>query len=555
MDLHKFSANRRGHCQTGRRPRILAAACFLAAALGGCVTDQRSQGPRDLTVDTAMQPDRMLPPGPTRLGVMLPLSGPNAELGQELWDAAVLSLFDSDRDDIALVPLDTQGTALGGAAAAEKAIAAGSSAVVGPLFTASVGGARPTLAAGGLHGVALSNNRSEARAPFFLIGNHPETQVDALAAYLASEGRYRVKLLGPDDRYLQLLHERLVLLDKAGKIQLVDARLYKASADYTEIAKNIRAITLYDRRVAALKDFTAIFANAWDEFEDPDEALQNAFEKLAARMETARLHFASLTPQDAEPSPMPERRSWAVTEDEYSEALSEFLPIYHRHLKTEATPRDAMAKAIEEFERRETLGKPDFDAVLLPIGSEPLLVVAPMFAYFNAAQPDVWLLGTNIWESVARYAPKDLRGSRYVTASTPEWRRFQTRFKDTFGREPTPLAAAAYDAITVAIDEKAATGRISLAPDFLLRPEGFQGINGFFRFLPAGDNSRTLRIVKLDESAPETVYTWSREQQLADQPPAFPFGDEQIAPPLLQEPTFQPTPPTSMLDHSDTKKG
>jgi ABC-type branched-subunit amino acid transport system substrate-binding protein len=495
----------------------------------------------------------MLPPGPTRLGVMLPLSGPNADLGQQLWDAAVLSLFDSGRDDIALVPIDTQGTALGGAAAAEEAIAAGSSAVVGPLFTASVGGARPALAAGGLHGVALSNNRNEARAPFFLIGNHPETQIDALAAYLASEGRYRIKLLGPDDRYLQLLHERLVLLDKAGKIQLVDTRLYKASADYTEIAKNVRAITLYDRRTRALNNFTAIFADAWEKFEDPDEALHHAFEKLATRMEKARLHFASLTPQDAEPSPMPQRRSWGITEAEYSEALSDLLPIYYRHLKTAATPRDAMTDAIEEFERRETLGKPDFDAVLLPIGSKPLLVIAPMFAYFNAAQPDVWIVGTDIWESVARYAPKDLRGSRYVTAATPEWQRFQTRFKDAFGREPGPLAATAYDAIAVAIDEKATTGQISLAPDFLLRTDGFQGINGFFRFLPAGDNSRTLQIVKLGEKASETVYTWSQDQQLADQPPALSVGEEKIAPTSPTEAPVQPTPPTSMLVLPDTK--
>ncbi|MGD8384771.1 MAG: penicillin-binding protein activator, partial [Lysobacterales bacterium] len=380
MSLANLAGTLCGFAHILRVARTVTLSGAVVLGIAGCVTDQQSQGsgPLDLVggLPTQSNPHES---GPAKLGVLLPLTGPHAEIGQELWDAAVLALFDSGRDDIDLEPIDTKGTALDASSAAQKAVADGSRAVVGPLFSTSVASVRPVLAAAGLHGIALSNNRTEARPPIFLIGSHPETQVDALVAYLNAAGRHRIKLLGPDTRYLQLIRERLVLLDKAGKIQLIDSRLYKYSASYTEIAKDVRAITLYDRRARALKSFTAIFANAWEKFDDPEEAMQSAMGSLAGRMEQARLHFASLTPPDAgapnagRPT-LPERRSWGVTEDDYSEALSALLQTYHRHLKAAENPKEAMQEAITEFERRETLGKPDFDAVLLPVGDKPLLV-------------------------------------------------------------------------------------------------------------------------------------------------------------------------------------
>jgi ABC-type branched-subunit amino acid transport system substrate-binding protein len=555
MSLANFSGLRRGFGGFAMAARSVLLSGALVAGIAGCVTDRQSQGeaPRDLIGDRSVQPG-LSSAGPAKVGVLLPLTGPQAEIGRQLWDAAVLALFDSGREDIALVPNDTAGTFPGATKAAEKAVADGSSTVIGPLFSTSVAAARPVLAAAGLRGIALSNNRAEARAPFFLIGNHPETQVDAIVAYLASAGRHRIKLFGPDSRYLQLIRERLVLLDKAGKIQLINSRLYKNSASYTEIARDVRAITLYNRRAKALKDFTAIFAGAWEKFGDPEEALQNALETLASRMEQARLHYASLTPPDVAPPTLPERKSWAVTEEEYSEALSAFLQTYHRHLKVKPAPRDAMKEAIAEFERRETLGKADFDAVLLPIGDKPLLVIAPMFAYFNVTEPDVWMMGTDIWESVARQLPKDLRGGRYVTASSPAWQGFEKRFETSFGYKPDRLAAAAYDAVGVAIAEKKETGRLSFDTAFLTRPSGFDGINGTFRFLPAGDNERALQVVEVGDGASPTVFTWLPERE-GPQRPVLPDGAEKIAPLPLNAPPAQPTPPVSTLVGQDPKKG
>jgi ABC-type branched-subunit amino acid transport system substrate-binding protein len=481
----------------------------IAGLLAGCSADQHRIGgaPRDLMPDISVQGDRPIESEKARLSVLLPLTGPSADIGTQLWDAAMLALFDGGRDDVMLTPHDTQGTPAGATAAAEAAVKSGAHAVIGPLFSTSVNAAKPVLAAHGIRGIALSNNRSVAGMPFFLIGADPETQIDALASQLAASGRNRILLFGPDTAYLQLLRQRLVLLNKAGKVRLVESQLYRSDASYTDIAKEVRAITLYDRRAAALKQFTAIFAKSWQDHEDPEEALVTALERMSERVDAVRLQLATVGPAISS-----DRKNWVVSEAEYGEALSELLQIYHRQLQIKKNPQDAMLEAVAEFDRRETLGNVDFDTVLLPIGGKPLLVIAPMFAYFNASSPNVWLVGTDVWESTARQPQKDLRGGRYVTTTSHRWKDFRSRFEATFGYAPDPLASTAYDALRVAIAEKQEVGHISLADSFVIRPAGFEGINGPFKFLPGGANERTLEIVELRDDGTTSISTWSPDQ-------------------------------------------
>lgn len=494
----------------------------------------KSERPHDLVPEKSIQTDRPAPAAHANLSLLLPLSGPNAEIGRQFWDAAVLALFDGGRDDLVLMPHDTQGTPAGAIAAAEAAVRSGTNAVVGPLFSSSVSAAKPILAASGTRGIALSNNRAVAGAPFFLIGNHPETQVDALTSYLGVIGRKRIVLFGPDTPYLQLLRERLSLLDEEGKIRLVDTRLYRSGASYTEISKDVRALTIYDRRAAALKEFTAIFSESWQSRENAEEAMQAALDRLSNRMERARMQLASYSP-DARI----DRKSWIVTDAEYSVAKSDLLQLYHKQLRAGKSPREAMQEAVSEFQLRETLGQVDFDAVLLPVGDEPLLVIAPMFEYFNASQPNVWLLGTDVWESAARQLPKDLQGGRYVTATSRQWKGFETRFAATFGHAPDPLAATAYDAVRVAITEMQDNGHLSFEESFVTRQAGFDGVNGRFRFLNGGSNERTLQIVELRRDGAADVFTWEPDQQMVS---------PQIAPAGPAAQPIHSVPPVSSLD-------
>jgi branched-chain amino acid transport system substrate-binding protein len=68
-----------------------------------------------------------------RAALLLPLTGPQAPLGQALLNAAVMGLFDEAPSGVEFVPQDTGGTPNGAASAARAAIAGGARALVGPL--------------------------------------------------------------------------------------------------------------------------------------------------------------------------------------------------------------------------------------------------------------------------------------------------------------------------------------------------------------------------------------------------------------------------------------
>ena len=99
-----------------------------------------------------------------RVALLLPLSGPNEELGRAMRHAAELAMFDVAGDDFVLMPIDTAGTYQGGQAAAHQAINAGAKMILGPLFAESVSGASEIAKAAGVPVIAFSNNQRVAES-------------------------------------------------------------------------------------------------------------------------------------------------------------------------------------------------------------------------------------------------------------------------------------------------------------------------------------------------------------------------------------------------------
>ena len=488
--------------------------------------------------------------GTAKVAVLLPLSGPYADIGQQLMDASLLAMFDKADDTVELLPRDTKGTPEGAAIAVQEAISEGADVVVGPLFSHSVTAVKPFLRDANIRAIAISNNRAVAGSPVYLIGNQPEPQVDALTTYLRESGKRRIALLGPDTSYLRLLQSRLIQADKVGNIKLVDSRLYPTNASYTDISKQVRAITQYNKRTAALADFTAIFESAWDVHEDPEDAMQMALEQLEERVAAVRIRQAAYVVGDEQ-----SRKKWTVSEVEYSTALTVLLTLYRRSTTTEKTPQETMTEALTEFRLRETLGSIDLDAVILPIGGQPLLVIAPMFEYFNATQPDIWMVGTDVWDSADLLAKKDLFGSRYVTAASENWADFQSRVESAFQYRPEQLVASAYDAVALALLEKQETGLLAFDETFLTRAQGFEGINGQFGFLSDGVAKRMLHIVQLRDDGRRHLYAWQPSTDPAVDSNAAEADPSKIAPLVPSTEPRQGTPPISFLENRSHKGG
>jgi branched-chain amino acid transport system substrate-binding protein len=173
--------------------------CTLS--LAGCAAQSEMYPPG---YGKAPQP----PPGPPKpangpVAILLPLTGPNAELANSMLNAARLALDTPGAPKLDVH--DTAGTTAGAATAAQQAIAAGDVIILGPLTateTAAVAGPAQTA---GVPVLAFTSDPGQARAGVWTLGLTPGQQVRRLVEAAKAHGRTRFAALLPDTEFGRIM--------------------------------------------------------------------------------------------------------------------------------------------------------------------------------------------------------------------------------------------------------------------------------------------------------------------------------------------------------------
>ncbi|MFQ5534703.1 MAG: penicillin-binding protein activator [Sphingomonadales bacterium] len=140
-------------------------------------------------------------PGKLTVALLLPLSGPDAEVGQALLNAAQMALFDVGQSQLKLIPRDTRGAPDGAARAAQSAIDGGAELILGPLFSTSVSTVAPIARDHAITMLAFSTDRSVAGDGVYILGFVPEQQVRRVIGFARGQGIERFAALVPDSPY------------------------------------------------------------------------------------------------------------------------------------------------------------------------------------------------------------------------------------------------------------------------------------------------------------------------------------------------------------------
>lgn len=167
---------------------------------------------------------------------------------------------------------------------------------------------------------------------------------------------------------------------------------------------------------------------------------------------------------------------------------------------------DAFSKrALERLSTRDTLGEVGFEALMLPVGGDEVLQVAPLLAFFDVDPQQVKLLGTWVWDDPALGKEPAMLGA-WFAAPPPDARvRFVERFRELFGRTPDRLATLAYDGVALAA--VLARGEVPdpYARARLENPDGFAGVDGIFRLHGTGAVERGLAVLEVRRDAPREI--------------------------------------------------
>jgi len=159
---------------------------------------------------TAPHPSAAAPDtGAIKVAVLLPLSGPNADLGKAMLEAAQLALFATGGERLTLVPRDTTGTAQGAADAAKAAIAEGARLIIGPLIADEVEAVKPIARDAHINVIAFATKTQVAGDNVFLMGFLPRQEVAREVSFARDRGLSHFAALAPNSPYGHLMGDAL----------------------------------------------------------------------------------------------------------------------------------------------------------------------------------------------------------------------------------------------------------------------------------------------------------------------------------------------------------
>jgi branched-chain amino acid transport system substrate-binding protein len=141
--------------------------------------------------------------GQVKVGFILPLSGSGnaAVAAQSMRNAAELAIAEFNAPDIQLLVKDDGGSAPGAQQSAQQALEEGAEIVLGPLFALTVGPVAQAARARGIPVIAFSTDANVAARGVYLLSFLPESDVDRIIGYAATEGRRSFAALVPDNAY------------------------------------------------------------------------------------------------------------------------------------------------------------------------------------------------------------------------------------------------------------------------------------------------------------------------------------------------------------------
>ncbi len=161
-------------------------------------------GPNPLAEIAALRggpPPPPVPPGATRVALLLPLSGRLADLGQGMARASQIAVFELSNSSLEILTYNTKGTPGGAEQAAKLALYDGAALILGPLLAGSVKAVAPVANAVNVPIVSFSSDSRIAGNGTFVMGFTPETEVTRILHYAIADGAKRIAILAPNDAY------------------------------------------------------------------------------------------------------------------------------------------------------------------------------------------------------------------------------------------------------------------------------------------------------------------------------------------------------------------
>ncbi len=381
-----------------------------------------------------------------RVGMLVPLTGNSAKLGEVLRNAALMSLFDISSQRLILQFYDTQGTAEGARAAAKLAISQGVELIIGPVYSQAVRAIRPATHSADIGVITFSSDPSNLGDGVYTIGALTSQQVEHIVRFACDKGYKRLAVLSQDNATGDIVSMAAKSAVDACGGMITKAAFYDPKTD--------------DLQTAVASVMPKMLEDLETERDDEVKRLEKAREQVAA----------------GHPVLMKNEETGEMEERQMSpEQLQATIEV----LKETELQRDPF----------------EFDAILIPEEGSRLRSLGALMSYYDVPA-EIKILGTSQWSDSRPARESALIGGWFSHLPSAGFADFAKRYADIYGEKPPRIASQAYDAVALAAI-LAETGGFSY--ENLTTVSGFKGVDGLFRLLPNGLSERGLQVLGVEK--------------------------------------------------------
>jgi branched-chain amino acid transport system substrate-binding protein len=241
-----FASLKRGARMALAAGTLLLAACQSIVPKGPAPTTPTGPvGPSGPDVTQGLPTDTLR----HRVALLVPMSGPNAGVGQSIANATTLALMDTKTDKVRITTYDT---ATGAAAAASRALAEGNRLILGPLLAEDARIIGPIAARANVPVISFSNDASAAGSGVYIMGYNPNQSIERVVGYARDKGLSRFAALIPRGTYGERAGNALLrAVEQAGGTVVSMQNFDRSPASITAAVKKLQASSSYDALLIA----------------------------------------------------------------------------------------------------------------------------------------------------------------------------------------------------------------------------------------------------------------------------------------------------------------
>lgn len=205
-----------------------------------------SSGTNDHNSTMTQPAENLQQPSKKQIGVLLPLTGRNGGLGNNMLKAAQLAVNDPNALDIH----DTAQTG-GASEAAQKAIQAGDGIILGPLTAQNTSEVASVTTSANVPVISYSSKSSIAGPSVWVFGITPQQQITTMVKAAKNEGRTRFAAFLPDNDFGRAMADGL--MKACSELGLVQPTITYHTASANDISQKLKALSDFDTRVLTAK--------------------------------------------------------------------------------------------------------------------------------------------------------------------------------------------------------------------------------------------------------------------------------------------------------------